>query len=140
MSLLFMPSDDMCLATAAYNSLPLLFTCRTQKKKRKTFSCQFHCCSSLRCHLLGERHRTPVAQRATGAVKVKFPDDCSVLHHCRHVDYLLLVPLFILDILFVPGHCSESTFRNFFSSKKRVWLFIFEKSPEKAHPAGTACT
>ena len=111
----------------------------TQKKK-KNIQLSVHCCSSLRCHLLGERHRTPVAQRATGAVKVKFPDDCSVLHHCRHVDYLLLVPLFILDILFVPGHCSESTFRNFFSSKKRVWLFIFEKSPEKAHPAGTACT
>lgn len=29
MSVLFMPSEDMCRATAAYSSFPLLFTCQT---------------------------------------------------------------------------------------------------------------
>jgi hypothetical protein len=91
----------------------LAFALHLSGTKREKHSVDF-CCDVI-CSV-NVIQRTPVADRAT--VKVKFPDDCNVLHHCRHVDYLLLVPLFILDILFVPGHCSESTFRNFFSSNQ----------------------
>ncbi len=35
MSVLFMPSEDMCRATAAYSSFPLLFTCQTWIIMRK---------------------------------------------------------------------------------------------------------
>lgn len=33
MSVLFMPSEDMCRATAAYSSFPLLFTCQVHREK-----------------------------------------------------------------------------------------------------------
>ena len=34
MSVLFMPSEDMCRATAAYSSFPLLFTCQTDNNEK----------------------------------------------------------------------------------------------------------
>jgi hypothetical protein len=105
----------------------------TQNKRKIKFSCQFIAAAmpfARRTSSNGEplaRSKSNFRMIATCSITVGTSITCCSL------------VLFILDILFVPGHCSESTFRNFFfpSNQNVFGLFIFEKKliqPEQPAP------